>query len=94
VLLRFFFAYRLPPQQVGWLLSDYRSALQAQQPDLEHDEGDLDDTDALRRALAGCAAVHVSVRGGPTAEQYERVEHHGTARVAELAGGARVGCRR
>jgi hypothetical protein len=53
--------------------------------DLEYVEGDLDDTDALRRALAGCAAVRVSVRGGPTAAQYDRVEHHGPARVAQLA---------
>ena len=31
VLLRFFFAYRMPPHQVRSLLADYRSALQAQQ---------------------------------------------------------------
>jgi uncharacterized protein YbjT (DUF2867 family) len=53
--------------------------------DLEYVQGDLDDTDALRSALAGCAAVHLSVRGGPTAESYDRVEHRGPARVAELA---------
>jgi uncharacterized protein YbjT (DUF2867 family) len=53
--------------------------------------GDLDDTNALRSALAGCDAVHVSVRGGPTAEQYDRVEHRGTARVAQLAALAGVG---
>jgi uncharacterized protein YbjT (DUF2867 family) len=52
---------------------------------LEYVQGDLDDANALRRALAGCTAVHVSVRGGPTAEQYDRVEHQGPARVAELA---------
>jgi hypothetical protein len=44
---------------------------------VEYVQGDLDDTDALRRALAGCGAVHLSVRGGPTAEQYDRVEHRG-----------------
>jgi uncharacterized protein YbjT (DUF2867 family) len=60
--------------------------------DLEYVQGDLDDTDALRSALAGCAAVHVSVRGGPTAESYDRVEHRGPARVAELAARAGVGC--
>jgi hypothetical protein len=27
----------------------------------------------------------VSVRGGPTAEQFDRIEHHGTARLAQLA---------
>jgi uncharacterized protein YbjT (DUF2867 family) len=58
---------------------------------LEYVQGDLDDTDALRGALADCAAVHVSVRGGPTAESYDRVEHRGPARVAELAALASVG---
>jgi uncharacterized protein YbjT (DUF2867 family) len=59
--------------------------------DLKFVEGDLDDTDALRNALAGCAAVHVSVRGGPTAESHDQVEHRGPARVAELAALAGVG---
>lgn len=27
----------------------------------------------------------MSVRGGPTAEQFDRIEHHGTARLAQLA---------
>jgi uncharacterized protein YbjT (DUF2867 family) len=40
----------------------------------------------------GCDAVHISVRGGPAAEQYDRVEHRGTARVAEVA--AREGIQR
>jgi uncharacterized protein YbjT (DUF2867 family) len=60
-------------------------------PDLEYVQGNLDDTDALRSALTGCAAVHLSVRGGPTAESYDRVERHGPARVAELAALAGVG---
>jgi uncharacterized protein YbjT (DUF2867 family) len=59
--------------------------------DLEYVEGDLDDTASLRSALAGCAAVHLSVRGGPTAESYDRVEHRGPARVADLAALAGVG---
>jgi uncharacterized protein YbjT (DUF2867 family) len=58
---------------------------------LEYVQGDLADTKSLRSALAGCAAVHVSVRGGPTAESYDRVEHRGPARVAELAALAGVG---
>jgi uncharacterized protein YbjT (DUF2867 family) len=43
--------------------------------DLEYVQGDLEDTDALRSTLAGCAAVHLSVRGGPAIESYDRVEH-------------------
>ena len=54
-------------------------------PGFEYAEGDLDDTTSLESALAGCQAVHISVRGGPTAEQYDRVEYRGTARVAKLA---------
>jgi uncharacterized protein YbjT (DUF2867 family) len=37
----------------------------ARDHDLEYVKGNLDDTDALRSALSGCAAVHLSARGGP-----------------------------
>lgn len=57
---------------------------------VEHVAGDLDAPDTLRRALDGSGAVHVSVRGGPTAERFDRVEHRGTARLAELAARAGV----
>jgi NADH dehydrogenase len=60
--------------------------------DYDYVGGDLDDPAALRRALDGCVAVHLSVRGGPTAEAFDRVEHRGTARVAQLA--ARAGVER
>jgi uncharacterized protein YbjT (DUF2867 family) len=55
--------------------------------------GDVDDIDSLRRAMTGCDAVHISLRGGPRDADYERVEHRGTARVAEVAaerGGVRL----
>lgn len=58
--------------------------------DVEYAPGDLADPDTLRSALAGCHAVHVSVRGGPTAELFDRVEHSGTARLAQLAAQAGV----
>ena len=54
-------------------------------PHLEPVRGDVDDAGSLRRAMDGCTGVHVSLRGGPSAEQYDRVEHQGTARVAEVA---------
>ena len=47
--------------------------------------GDVDDIDSLRRAITGCDAVHISLRGGPGDADYERVEHRGTARVADVA---------
>jgi uncharacterized protein YbjT (DUF2867 family) len=52
--------------------------------------GDIDDIGSLRRAITGCDAVHISLRGGPRDADYERVEHRGTARVAEVA--AESGC--
>jgi uncharacterized protein YbjT (DUF2867 family) len=67
------------------LLARTLPAARDRDADLEYVQGNVDDSDALRSALAGCAAVHLSVRGGPTAEQYDRVEHRGPARVAELA---------
>jgi uncharacterized protein YbjT (DUF2867 family) len=68
-----------------------RERVPAHNSGFEFVEGDLNDDASLRSALEGCAAVHVSVRGGPTAEQYDRVEHRGTARVAEQAARAGVG---
>ena len=47
--------------------------------------GDVDDIDSLRRAMTGCDAVHINLRGGPRDADYERMEHRGTARVAEVA---------
>ena len=59
--------------------------------DVEYAPGDLADPDTLRSALDGCQAVHVSVRGGPTADLFDRVEHSGTAQLAQLAADAGVG---
>jgi len=55
-------------------------------PDFEYFAGDVvDNPDAIERALEGCAGVHVSLRGGSNPDELDRVEHRGTARVAELA---------
>jgi uncharacterized protein YbjT (DUF2867 family) len=74
------------------LLIRNRGRVPALDSDFDYAYGDVDDSASLQGALAGCDAVHVSVRGGPTPEQFERVEHRGTARVAELA--AREGVQR
>jgi uncharacterized protein YbjT (DUF2867 family) len=63
------------------LLARRLPAARDRDADLDYVQGDLEDTDALRSALAGCAAVHLSVRGGPTTESYARVDHRGPARV-------------
>jgi nucleoside-diphosphate-sugar epimerase len=74
------------------LLVRNRGRVTAFNSDFDYAYGDVDDSASLQVALAGCDAMHVSVRGGPTAEQFDRVEHRGTARVAELA--AREGVQR
>jgi uncharacterized protein YbjT (DUF2867 family) len=53
--------------------------------------GDVCDDQALRTALRGCDAVHVSLRAGPDASSFEAIEHGGTARVARIAGEESLG---
>lgn len=48
-------------------------------------QGDVEQPDTLRRALAGCDGVHINLAGGPTPEAYDRIEHRGTANVAQAA---------
>ncbi|MEI7769624.1 MAG: NAD(P)H-binding protein [Chloroflexales bacterium] len=57
---------------------------------IEIAKGDVADPAALARALDGCAGVHINLKGGPSADDYERVEHQGTRAVAEAARAAGV----
>ncbi len=59
---------------------------------IEYVRGDVDDAASLERAVSGCKAVHISLKAGPAPGEPERVEHQGTARVAEAA--ARAGLER
>ena len=52
--------------------------------------GDVDDAASLEHAVAGCKAVHISLKAGPAPGEPERVEHQGTARVAEAAARAEL----
>ena len=54
-------------------------------PGFEYSAGDVDDPDAIERALEGCTGVHISLRGGSDPEELDKIEHRGTARVAEFA---------
>jgi NADH dehydrogenase len=54
--------------------------------------GDVEDAGSVEAAVDGCGAVHVSLAGGSDLDRIERVEHHGTARVAKAAARAGVGC--
>jgi uncharacterized protein YbjT (DUF2867 family) len=53
--------------------------------DFEVVHGDVEDDDSIRRSLQGCMGVHISLMGGPRPEDFERIEHLGTARVARIA---------
>ncbi len=56
----------------------------------EYVQGDVEDADSLRRALEGCTGVHVNLMGGPRPDDFDRVEHLGTKRIADLAAQSNV----
>jgi len=47
-------------------------------------EGDVEQA-SLKAALEGCNGVHVNLMGGPRPQDFDRIEHQGTARIARLA---------
>ena len=71
--------------EVRLLARDVERARTVLGPNFDYFAGDVDTPDAIERALEGCAGVHVSLRGGSDPDELDRVEHRGTARVAELA---------
>jgi uncharacterized protein YbjT (DUF2867 family) len=48
-------------------------------------EGNFEDDDSLRRALAGCYGVHTNLRGWWKDKSYDRIEHRGTVNVIRIA---------
>ncbi|HVN45565.1 MAG TPA: NAD(P)H-binding protein [Steroidobacteraceae bacterium] len=54
-------------------------------PEVEIAAGDVTQPATLAAAVAGCDALHVSLRGGNDWRDYERVEHHGLATLLERA---------
>lgn len=54
--------------------------------------GDVGDHSSLEKALDGCFGVHINLKGGPRAEDFDRIEHRGTANVASVS--ARIGVQR
>jgi uncharacterized protein YbjT (DUF2867 family) len=48
-------------------------------------KGNVEDISSLEKALKGCFGVHINLRGGPKAESFYRIEHHGTANIAMIA---------
>ncbi len=55
-------------------------------------KGDVGDRSSLEKALDGCFGVHINLRGGTRAEDFDRIEYEGTANVASVS--ARIGVRR
>lgn len=58
----------------------------------EYFKGDVGDLSSLENALDGCFGVHINLRGGPRAEDFDRIEHRGTANIAKVS--AKKGVRR
>lgn len=47
--------------------------------------GDIENLSSLEKALDGCFGVHINLRGGPRAEDFDRIEHIGTANIAKVS---------
>ena len=48
-------------------------------------KGDVDDPAALRSALTGVDGVHISLKGGPTEADFDRMDHIATRDIAQAA---------
>ena len=48
-------------------------------------KGDVDDILSLEKALYGCFGVYINLRGGPKAEDFDKIEHKGTANIAKVS---------
>ena len=48
-------------------------------------KGDVDDPAALRSALTGVDGVHISLKGGPTEGDFDRMDHIATRDIAQAA---------
>ncbi|MDD4050335.1 MAG: NAD(P)H-binding protein [candidate division Zixibacteria bacterium] len=48
---------------------------------VEYAAGDVGDIDSLRAAIAGCEAVYVNLKGGPTKADYIRIEQDGAKNI-------------
>jgi NADH dehydrogenase len=47
--------------------------------------GDYEDMPSLLLATQGCAGVHISIKGGPKAVDFERADHLGVQQIAKAA---------
>jgi len=54
-------------------------------------KGEVDNAAALRTALTGVDGVHISLKGGPTAADFERMDHLAVRDIAQIAQEKNVG---
>jgi uncharacterized protein YbjT (DUF2867 family) len=54
-------------------------------------KGDVDNATALRTALTGVDGVHISLKGGPTAADFERMDYLAVRDIAQIAKEKNVG---
>ena len=54
-------------------------------------KGDVDNEASLRAALTGVDGVHISLKGGPTAADFERMDHFAVRDIARIAKEKNVG---
>ena len=54
-------------------------------------QGDVDNLDSVRAALTGVDGVHISLKGGPTEADFERMDHLAVRDIADIAKEKNVG---
>ncbi len=54
-------------------------------------QGDMDNESSLRTALIGVDGVHISLKGGPTEADFERMDHFAVRDIARIAKEKNVG---
>jgi uncharacterized protein YbjT (DUF2867 family) len=54
-------------------------------------QGEVENGTALRKALAGVDGVHINLKGGPSAADYDRMDHLATRAIANAAKEMNVG---
>ncbi len=54
-------------------------------------KGDVDDAAGLKAAMLGVDGVHVSLKGGPTAADFDRIDYLATRQISQAAKDAGVG---
>lgn len=72
------------------LTREPQRARQGGLPGVVYVQGDVEDEASLRAALADCYGVHISLQSGQSADDQDRIQHRGTARIARIAAEQRV----